>query len=110
MRDNINGGALTETTFFILLSVYKPSHGYGIMQFISSETGGRLVLGAGTLYGAIHTLLKKGWIIPCGDETNDRKKEYIISDAGRQVAESELKRLNQVYQTGIRITRGGNTT
>ena len=30
MRDNVKGGALTEVTFFILLSLYTPRHGYAI--------------------------------------------------------------------------------
>ena len=41
-------GALTEVTFFILLSLYTPKRGYAIMQFIENETKGRLLLGAGT--------------------------------------------------------------
>ncbi|MCR5756066.1 MAG: helix-turn-helix transcriptional regulator, partial [Acetatifactor sp.] len=54
MKDNIKSGALTEVTFFILLSLYEPKHGYAIMQFIVEKTEGRLVLGAGSLYGAIN--------------------------------------------------------
>lgn len=60
MRDNIKGKALTETTFYVLLSVFTPRHGYAMMQFIEQETAGRLSLGAGTLYGAINALLKRG--------------------------------------------------
>ena len=56
MRDSVKGGALTEVTFFILLSLYEPNHGYGIMKFVEEKTQGRLVLGAGTLYGAINAL------------------------------------------------------
>lgn len=51
MRDNIGGGALTETTFLVLLSMFSQNHGYGIMQLIERETDGRVILGAGTLYG-----------------------------------------------------------
>ncbi len=50
MRDNAKGGALTEVTFFILLSLYTPKHGYAVMQFIEDNTKGRLTLGAGTLW------------------------------------------------------------
>ena len=64
MKDNVKGGALTEVTFYILLSLYCPRHGYAVMQFIEEKTNGRLTLGAGTLYGALNTLLKKGWIAP----------------------------------------------
>ena len=62
MRDNVKSGALTEVTFYILLSLYSPKHGYAVMQFIEEKTGGRLSLGAGTLYGALNSMLEKGWI------------------------------------------------
>ena len=68
MRDYGKGGALTEVTFYILLALYTPRHGYAVMQFIEEKTGGRLVLGAGTLYGALNTLADKGWIAPWGKE------------------------------------------
>lgn len=103
MRDNVKGGALTETTFFILLSVYTPNHGYGIMQFIESQTNGRLSLGAGTLYGAINTLLKKGWIEPCPSGDHSRKKEYLITEMGKRITKEELRRLAQVYSTAEKI-------
>lgn len=105
MRDNLKGGALTETTLFILLSLYEPNHGYGIMQFIESETNGRLSLGAGTLYGAINTLVKKGWIQPFGDLSNNRKKQYLITDDGRQIVDNEIIRLKDVLNISFKITR-----
>ena len=68
MRDNVKGGALTEVTFYILLSLFTPKHGYAIMQFIEEKTDGRLSLGAGTLYGALNSLESKGWIELYGDK------------------------------------------
>ena len=59
MRDNTKSGALTEVTFYILLSLYTPRHGYAVMQFIEDKTKGQLLLGAGTLYGALTSLDKK---------------------------------------------------
>lgn len=44
MRDNVKGGALTEVTFYILLSLYTPKHGYAVIQFIEEKTGGRLAV------------------------------------------------------------------
>ena len=64
MRDNAKSGALTEVTFYILLSLYTPKHGYAVMQFVEEKTGGRLSLGAGTLYGALNSLQDKKWIEP----------------------------------------------
>ena len=105
MRDNVKGGALTEVTFYILLSLFTPRHGYAIMQFIEEKTGGRLSLGAGTLYGALSTLEEKGWIVLYGSNTG-RKKEYLITDFGREIAEKELARLQELTQTAATIIGG----
>ena len=105
MRDNEKGGALTEVTFFILLSLYTPRHGYAIMQFIQERTQGRLSLGAGTLYGALTTLQQKGWIAPWG-EASGRKKEYQITEEGRAVAQRELARLPTHTATAQEIMGG----
>ena len=102
MRDNIKGGALTEVTFYILLSLYQPKHGYAVMQFIEDKTNGRLSLGAGTLYGALTSLQNKGWIEPC-ENGESRKKEYKITAHGKQVAEKELLRLKELLQVTSEI-------
>lgn len=106
MRDTVKGGALTEATLYILLSVYTPNHGYGIMQFIEKETEGRLVLGAGTLYGALNNLLKKKWIEPVNEENLERKKEYVITDLGREMVESEIERLTKLLLSANNIVGG----
>lgn len=105
MRDNAKGGALTEVTFYILLSLYTPKHGYAIMQFIEEKTGGRLLLGAGTLYGALNSLQEKEWIVPCG-ESEKRKKEYLITLQGKEIAEKELLRLNELVNVASGIIGG----
>lgn len=105
VRDQIKGGALTEVTFYIMLSLFTPKHGYAVMQFIEEKTGGRLSLGAGTLYGALNTLEEKKWIEPCGC-TGGRKKEYRITALGREIAERELTRLRELTQTAEEIMGG----
>lgn len=105
IRDNIKGGALTETTFLVLLAVYQPNHGYGIMRFIENATKGRVTLGAGTLYGAINALAKKQWIAPFGDEADGKKKEYIITNAGKQKVAEELRRMDEVLRLASTIIR-----
>ncbi len=106
MRDHTKGGALTEVTFYILLALHAPRHGYAVMQFIEEKTAGRLALGAGTLYGALNSLQEKGWIEPCGG-SGGRKKEYVITPLGRQVAERELERLNELAAVAAEIIRRG---
>lgn len=102
MKDNVKGGALTEVTFYILLALFKPQHGYAIMQFIEEKTGGRLVLGAGTLYGALNTLLEKEWIVPYG-ESNGRTKEYIITEIGKDIVLKEYQRLVELTDVAAGI-------
>jgi DNA-binding PadR family transcriptional regulator len=107
MRDNVKGGALTEVTFFILLALHEPKHGYSIMQFVEKETEGRLNLGAGSLYGAINSLQEKGWIRAITeDDGTARKKEYIITESGKEIAKAELIRLKKLSITASRIIGG----
>ena len=65
---------MTEAVYYILLALRKPNHGYGIIQEVERLTSGRVVLGAGTLYGAIQTLQKKTWIEIYSVDTASRKK------------------------------------
>lgn len=99
--------ALTEAFYYILLSLYQPLHGYGIMQKAEEFSGGRVRLAAGTLYGALNTLQDKGWIeaLPC--TPGSRKKEYRITAAGRSAVENELARLRELVKNGEQVT-GGN--
>lgn len=99
----MNNQALTEAVYYILLSLTQPLHGYGIMQNVEKLSGGRVRLAAGTLYGAITTLLEKGWISAMTGEKDSRKKEYIITDLGREMLLSELKRLRELIDNGSKI-------
>lgn len=88
---------LTEAFFYILLALRKPTHGYGIIQEVEQMTKGRVVLGAGTLYGALQTLEKREWIcVYSAEETSRKKKEYLITPAGRAAFDKELSRLKEL--------------
>jgi len=98
--------ALTEAVYYILLSLFEPLHGYGIMQNVDSMSSGRVKLAAGTLYGAISTMLDKGWIEALPGESSSRRKEYVISALGREVVIKELIRLKELIGNGDRMIRG----
>lgn len=97
---NFANGALTEAVYYILLSLFEPRHGYGIMQNAETISHGRVRLAAGTLYGAISTLLEKGWIAALPGEKNTRKKEYVITDTGKQMLRQEIARLEELLANG----------
>jgi DNA-binding PadR family transcriptional regulator len=102
--DNI---ALTEAVFYILLSLHSPLHGYGIMQKVEALSGGRVKLAAGTLYGAISSMLEKGWIKALPGEASSRKKEYEITKSGKMIAKNELLRLRELLVNGEHIIGEG---
>ncbi|WP_347789728.1 hypothetical protein [Solibacillus sp. CAU 1738] len=52
------------------------------MQFTEEISNGRVKLGAGTIYGAIKTMLDKGWIEALGG--NDRKKNMSLRMKGQK--------------------------
>ncbi|MCR5383831.1 MAG: PadR family transcriptional regulator [Saccharofermentans sp.] len=99
--------ALTEAVFYILLSLQKPLHGYGIIQNVEELSHGRVKLAAGTLYGALNSLVEKGWIDALPENPESRKKEYVITENGRTVLKEELARLSELVDNGKRIL-GGN--
>ena len=95
--------ALTEAVYYILLALGTPRHGYGIIQNVEALSGGRVRLAAGTHYGAINTLLEKGWIQSLPGEIDTRKKEYQITEQGTQVLRAELLRLRELIENGMHI-------
>lgn len=101
-----NNIALTEAVYYILLSLYVPMHGYGIMQNVEKLSNGRVHLAAGTLYGAINTMLEKKWIVLYGESETTRKKEYLITALGKEKVTNELVRLEELVENGRAIIGG----
>lgn len=106
MHERIQDGALTEVSLLVLLALYEPNHGYGIMQFVKEQTQERVKLGEGTLYGAINTLEKKGWIEPVESLNEARKKQYHITALGKSMVEKETVRMQEML-TLIQKTKEG---
>ena len=100
---NTSNNVLTEAVYYILLALVEPLHGYGIMQQTARLSNGRLVISAGTLYGAISTLLEKGWIKQVTNAFESRRKEYVITPDGRAVLMAELDRLRELVANGEKI-------
>ena len=99
--------ALTESTYYILLSLCRPRHGYGIMQETEALSGGRVRLAAGTLYGALNALCEKGWISQLPSEEESRRKEYMLTEKGLSVLKNEVSRLRELADNGERILKEG---
>ncbi|MBZ9626149.1 PadR family transcriptional regulator [Clostridium sp. FP2] len=88
---------LTETVYYILLSLLEPAHGYLIMQKVEDLSGGKVRIAAGTLYGAIENLLKLKFIQPV--ESDDiRRKVYLITDEGKKVLLLDFERMKHIIE------------
>ena len=95
---------LTEPMYYILLSLLKENHGYGIMQQIDSMTCGRVKVGAGTLYSLLSRFESEGIIEETAEA--DRRKNYRITEKGRTLLQEEYNRLNQLISDGKRMMEG----
>jgi DNA-binding PadR family transcriptional regulator len=91
---------LTETSFFILLSLATaPKHGYAIMKEVEAMSEMRVVLATGTLYSALRRMLDDGWIERLEDSpamTGRERKLYQLTEFGRRILEAEIVRLRQL--------------
>ncbi|MBQ3652655.1 MAG: helix-turn-helix transcriptional regulator, partial [Clostridia bacterium] len=83
-----------------------PRHGYGIMQETERMSQGRVKLAAGTLYGALNGLLDRGWIRAVPGAEDSRRKEYALTDKGKEALESELDRLRELVDNGESVLGG----
>lgn len=89
---------MTETTYYTLLAVIHPRHGYAIMQFVSELTHDRIKLGTGTLYTMVGRLTADGIIRIASNE--DGKKAYQITQDGLELLRAETERLSIQLEDG----------
>ena len=92
---------LTEQMYYVLLSLTQERHGYGIMQYISDLTRGRVSVGAGTLYALLARFEEERLIVL--SDTLEGRKYYTLTPEGRQVLEQEYDRLRQQVADGAAI-------
>lgn len=119
MEDSFEKSAilpLTETTFFILLSLSgETRHGYAIMQDVESLSDGRVQFSTGTLYGALRRLLRDGWIERVDEQEQPglseerNRKYYLLTRRGEQVLGQELRRLRSLVDVAeLRTSEAGS--
>ncbi len=82
---------LSETTFYTMLCLVEPMHGYALMQKAKEISQGTVQIGAGTLY-TIFSNLEKEEMIKMVSEA-DRRKTYALTSKGRHVLLQQIQRL-----------------
>ena len=87
---------MTETGFYILLCLREESHGYNIIRKVEELTDGEIRISPGTMYGSLSKMERDGLIRFVREE--DKRKIYESTQAGREVLQLELKRIERLYR------------
>src|SRR5262245_55799705 len=85
-RDRVD--LLQGTLDLLILQTLRlgPQHGHDIMRVIAGRSSGALQVEQGSLYPALHRLIKRGWITfeHGTSENNRRAKYYVLTPKGRR--------------------------
>ena len=89
---------LTEPMYYILLALTEECCGVDIMEKVRKISGDRVKVGPGTLYAMLSKFEKNQIIRLTGEE--NRRKSYIITEAGRKMLLEEYERLKIMVEDG----------
>ncbi|HVV20257.1 MAG TPA: PadR family transcriptional regulator [Pseudonocardiaceae bacterium] len=96
-RDAIRGSS--DRSILILTSLAgSPKHGYALIKDIEDFAG--VMLGAGTLYGALAKLESAGLVEAL--DADDRRRPYQITAAGREHLRTRLTEAARIAELGLR--------
>lgn len=107
---------MREQTYLVLLALTEgPLHGYGVIKAVRELSGGRVRLGAGTLYGALDRLVAEGLVRTAGEEVVDgrHRRYYELTGTGQRALVDETDRLAELARvarqriSGLRLQLGG---
>lgn len=84
---------LTETTYYILLSLLTSRHGYGIIKNVEELSQGTVILAAGTLYGALENLKSMGYVEQLAVDATSRRKNYKLTSMGYNALYQDYQRM-----------------
>jgi DNA-binding PadR family transcriptional regulator len=94
---------IPQVSFSILFALsLQPRHGYEIMQQVEQDSGGRIKLGPGALYGSLKVLLDEGLIVELeNNEEHERRRYYQLSKAGWNFLNEDIK----YFKTTVTLAR-----
>ena len=92
---------LTESTYYMMLTLVEPLHGYAVMKKVEEISKGTVKVGPGTLYGAFTALEKEELIVKVKEE--NRRKSYVLTPKGKKALMNQIKRLEIMTQNGLSV-------
>ena len=88
---------LSPAAFFVLFALADgEKHGYLIMQEVKVLSDGKLQMGPATLYTTIQKLAEQSFIEEVENDSQDRRRNYRLTRAGKQLLNAEFLRQNEV--------------
>ena len=106
-RDRIE--LLQGTLDLLILRTLRlgPAHGHAIAKAIEHGSDHVLAIEQGSLYPALHRLIKRGWITfdEGTSENNRRAKFYYLTAKGRKQLQIETSKWDKLAQAIGRILR-----
>jgi PadR family transcriptional regulator PadR len=104
-RTDVMQGTLDMLILRTLL--FGPRHGHGIAVSIEETTDEVLRIDHGSLYPALHRLVKRGWVAAKWGTTdnNRRARYYRLTAAGRRQLTAEQSKWERVTRAVARVMR-----
>lgn len=82
---------LTDSTYYIMLTLVRPMHGYGIMQEVEKNFDGEAIIGPASLYTIIKKL-QSAELIELLDDNEDRRRTYALTLKGKEILKKDINR------------------
>lgn len=92
---------LTDPTYYILIALVEPIHGYGIMQKVQELSQGETIIGPASLYTILKKLQDANLIELRGDD-EDRRKTYTLTLKGKEILKKDINRRIVMVEYGKR--------
>ncbi len=89
---------LTDSTYYILLALVKPMHGYGVMQNVQELSQGEVIIGPASLYSILKKL-QSAYLIKLIEE-DERRKTYMLTVKGKDLLKKDIKRRISMVEHG----------
>ena len=93
---------LTDSVYYILLTLVEPLHGYGIMQKVLEISKGEMIIGPASLY----TILKKlqaAKYIKLLEDDEERRKNYTLMAKGKEILRKDINRRIAMVEQGKEV-------
>jgi DNA-binding PadR family transcriptional regulator len=99
-NNSLTAEQLTDSAYYIMLSLLTPRHGYGIMKYIEEElTNGEVTIGSATMYTLIKKLQEADYILLDESDT-ERRKTYTATEKGKAITLNEIERRARMAHHG----------